>query len=97
MRINSWKRPREFAKLHPNASSPLKAWRKEVKQAKWRSFTDLKAKFGNRVDRSKELVIFDIGGKKHRLIAAIHYNGGRLYVRHVLTHAEYDRDKWKGE
>jgi mRNA interferase HigB len=29
------------------------------------------------------------------LIAAVHYNRRKIYIRHVLTHAEYDRGKWK--
>lgn len=36
-----------------------------------------------------------VGGNKYRLIAAVHYNRRKVYIRHVLTHAEYDRDKWK--
>ena len=36
-----------------------------------------------------------VGGNKYRLIAAIHYNRRRVYIRHVLTHAEYDKGKWK--
>lgn len=51
---------------------------------------------GARVDRYKRFVIFDIGGNKYRLIAAVHFNTGIVYIRHVLTHAEYDSDKWKG-
>ena len=42
-------------------------------------------------------VVFDIGGNKYRLIAVIHYNRGRVYVRHVLTHAEYDEENWKDD
>jgi hypothetical protein len=37
------------------------------------------------------LVVFNIGGSKYRLIAAVHYNRGKVYIRHVLTHTEYDR------
>ena len=55
------------------------------------------AEFGKRVDRYGKFVIFDIGGNKYRLICAIHYNTGRVYIRHVLTHAEYDLDKWKAD
>jgi mRNA interferase HigB len=39
--------------------------------------------------------VFNIGGNKYRLIAAIHYNRGKVYVRHILTHEEYDCDEWK--
>jgi mRNA interferase HigB len=42
-----------------------------------------------------EFVVFNIGGNKYRLIAAVHFNRRKVYVRHVLTHAEYDKGKWK--
>ncbi len=38
---------------------------------------------------------FIIGGNKVRLISAIHYNTHRIYIRRILTHAEYDRGDWK--
>ena len=41
------------------------------------------------------LTVFDIGGNKYRLIASIHYNRRKVYVRAVLTHAEYDRGRWR--
>ena len=41
------------------------------------------------------LTVFDIGGNKYRLIASIHYNVGQVYILDVLTHAEYDRNRWK--
>jgi mRNA interferase HigB len=46
----------------------------------------------NQVDK---FTVFNIGGNKVRLIAAIHYNCQRVYIRHVLTHSEYDKNKWK--
>jgi mRNA interferase HigB len=39
--------------------------------------------------------VFNIGGNKYRLIAAIHFNRQKVYIRHVLTHPEYDRGRWK--
>jgi mRNA interferase HigB len=54
----------------------------------------VKATFAS-ADRVGRFVVFDIGGNKFRLIAAIHFNRGKLYVRHVLTHADYDTGKWK--
>jgi len=41
------------------------------------------------------LTVFNIGGNKIRLIAAVHFNTQCLYIRHVLTHKEYDKEKWK--
>jgi mRNA interferase HigB len=97
MHVISPKMLREFWALHPDAEAPLTAWKRAARTASWASFDDVKAVFGKRVDRYKRFVIFDIGGNKYRLVAAIHYNRGRVYVRHVLTHAEYDRGKWKDD
>ncbi|MCP3849062.1 MAG: type II toxin-antitoxin system HigB family toxin [Gammaproteobacteria bacterium] len=46
-------------------------------------------------DKVGKLTGFNIGGNKIRLIAAVHYNTQCLYIRHVLTHTEYDNEKWK--
>lgn len=56
------------------------------------SYADLKKSF-NAVDKVAEFYVFDIGGNKYRLIAAIHFNRQILYVQEVFTHGEYD--KWK--
>jgi mRNA interferase HigB len=37
----------------------------------------------------------NIGGNKVRIITAIHYNRKIIYIRHVLTHKEYDKEFWK--
>jgi mRNA interferase HigB len=97
MRVISPKMLRQFRAAYPDARDPLRAWLKIAKDAKWESFDDVKAAFGKRADRYKRFVIFDIGGNKYRLIAVIHYNRGLVYIRHVLTHAEYDKDKWKDD
>jgi mRNA interferase HigB len=39
--------------------------------------------------------VFNIGGNKVRLIAAVHYKRNKIYIRHVLTHQEYNRGMWK--
>ena len=94
MRVISPKMLYEFWSLHPDARGPLTNWRRIAGKAEWKLFDDVKASFGT-ADRYKQFVIFDIGGNKYRLIAAIHYNTGRVYIRHVLTHAEYTRGRWK--
>lgn len=88
------KRLREFAARHKDAAEPLSVWHAIVSTTDFGSFAELKRVFGS-VDKVGKFTVFDVGGNKYRLIAAIHYNRRKVYIRHVLTHAEYDRDKWK--
>ncbi len=57
-------------------------------------FNELRATFAS-ADFVNGLTVFNIGGNKYRLIAAIHYNRRKVFIRAVLTHEEYDRGKWK--
>ncbi len=97
MHVLSSKRLREFWQVHPDAESPLRGWYRIAKKAEWSSFPELRTAFGKRADRVGDLTVFAIGGNKYRLIAAIHYNRGKVFVQHVLTHAEYDLGKWKDD
>lgn len=72
----------------------LDYWYRLMKRGRFANFSELKAAFGS-VDKIGPLYVFDVGGNKLRLVAAIHFNTGRTFVRHVLTHAEYDRGAWK--
>jgi mRNA interferase HigB len=96
MRIISKKKLREFWERHPQARSPLEEWYQVTKAMTWSKFADVRKTF-KKADAVGRFVIYDIGGNKYRLIAVIHYNRERLYVRHVLTHAEYDEGKWKDD
>jgi mRNA interferase HigB len=57
------------------------------------SFGELEPTF-NAVDRVGRFTVFDIGGNKYRLIAAIHYNRGKVYIRHIMTHRENSKSEW---
>ena len=46
-------------------------------------------------NKGNTVTVFNLGGNKFRLVVAIHYRGARVYIRELLTHVEYDRDKWK--
>ena len=59
-------------------------------------FADLKKTF-NSVDKVGDKYVFDIGGNKLRLIASIHFNRNKLYIREILTHIEYEKGKWRKE
>lgn len=89
MRLISNKALRDFAKIHPVAQVPLQGWRRVVERGRYRNFAELKGAF-NSVDKVGDYFVFNIAGNSYRLIAAIHFNTQILYVRSVMTHAEYD-------
>jgi mRNA interferase HigB len=88
------KRLNEFAAKYPTAHSGLAHWYALCKKNKFANFAELQKTFPH-ADQVGGLTVFNIGGNKARLIAAIHYNRGKVYIRAVLTHAEYDAGKWK--
>jgi mRNA interferase HigB len=94
MHIISRKRLNEFTGKHPEAKSSLAHWYHLAKRQNFDSFAQLRETFPS-ADQVGNLTVFNIGGNKVRLIAAIHYNRGKIYVRAVLTHSEYDEQRWK--
>ena len=94
MHIISKKALKDFWEEYPDSEIPLKTWFKIVKASKYASFNHLRQTFKT-ADKVKDKIVFNIGGNKYRLITVIHFNYGRVYVRHVLTHDEYDRGGWQ--
>jgi mRNA interferase HigB len=88
------KRIIEAKRKHPQCASALDGWYKVVESNSFASFADLKKAF-NSIDKVGNFFVFDIGGNKLRLIAIIHFNRQKLYIRHVLTHKEYESHKWR--
>jgi mRNA interferase HigB len=89
MHIISRKALRDFWERWPDAQTPLVAWFRIVETAQFADFNEIKAAFGS-VDYVPPFTVFDIGGNKFRIIAAIHYNRRKLYIRQVFTHVQYD-------
>ncbi len=96
MHVISEKKLRAFWELHLDAKSPLIARLREAEHAEWESFADVRERFPS-ADQVGKFTVFNIGGNKYRLIAVIHFNRGKVYVRHVLTHADYDKEGWKDD
>ena len=95
MHVITRRRLRDFSARYKEAETPLGVWYTIVSKTDFASFADLKLVFRS-ADKVGKFTVFDIGGNKFRLIAAIHYNRKKVYIRHVLTHAQYDRGNWKG-
>lgn len=94
MHIIMRKRIVEFCEKHPECASSLESWYRIMRHSQYNSFAQLRQTFPS-ADQVGKLTVFNIGGNKARLVAAVHYNSHRIYIRHVLTHKEYDRAKWK--
>lgn len=94
MHVISLKALRQFWAAHPSSERPLRAWYKAVLRAVWADFGEVRALYPH-ADQVGKFTVFNIGGNKYRLIAVIHYDRHKVYIRHVLTHAEYDEGKWK--
>jgi mRNA interferase HigB len=93
MHVVSEKKLREFWSLHPDAEYPLRAWHRVAEQSEWEKFADIREAYPS-ADQVGKFTVFNIGGNKFRLIVVVHFNRGKLYVRHVLTHEEYSRGTW---
>jgi len=89
MRVISNKALRDFAKTHSAALGTLQGWQRVIEQGQFRNFAELKRTF-NAVDKAGDYFVFNIAGNRYRLIAAIHFNTQILYVRAVMTHADYN-------
>ena len=84
---------------NPQAESGLLYWHKLAKKSRWACLQDVRATFPHadavEVSSGRRVVVFNIAGNKYRLITALHYNRQLAFTLMVLTHAEYDRGKWK--
>lgn len=99
MRIIKPGRIHDFGHAFPDAKSSLDAWLKVARKANWQSLMEVRATYpkadGVEVDSGRIVTVFNVGGNKHRLIVAIHYNTAKAYVLRLLTHAEYDKGQWE--
>jgi mRNA interferase HigB len=101
MRIIKNSRIGEYGKKYSRASSSLKNWSTVTRGAVWKSFEDVKKTFRSAdqvtVPNGRQVVVFNIGGGAFRLITAVHYNHGIVYIRIFMTHAEYSKEDWKND
>lgn len=94
MHIISYKKIKTFITKHSRSKSSLEAWYRIVKQTEFSDFQGVRNTFPT-ADLVRNFVVFNIGGNNCRLIAYINFKSKRLFVRHILTHAEYNKEEWK--
>jgi mRNA interferase HigB len=96
VRVISRKKVREASEEHPEWGASLAAWYRVARNADWEHFPEVKQSW-SKADNVGNCVVFDISHNKCRLIAWINYRSKKVFILHILSHAEYDREKWKDE
>src|SRR5580704_3145692 len=91
----SRKKVREAATRQRDLEAPLDVWFRIAKKASWQSLTDVRKTFAASADLVNRWTVFNIKGNRYRLITEINYRFQRVYIRHVMTHAEYEQEGWK--
>ncbi len=91
MHIVALKTLRAYWLRHADAEQSLRAWHTIARRAQWHTPADIKADYGNASFVGNNRVVFNIKGNDYRLIVLVEYQKGRLFIRFVGTHAEYDR------
>lgn len=94
MHVISRKKLLEAARTHSELSAPLDAWFRVAKKAEWRNLAEVRRIFPS-ADAVDKFTVFNVKGNAYRLITEINYRTGRVFLRHVLTHAEYTKGGWK--
>ena len=94
MHIISRKKLLDVARTHSDLSGPLDVWYRIAKKADWKNLMDVRRTLPT-ADAVGKFTAFNIKGNAYRLIVEINYRSGRIFLRDVLTHAEYSKGGWK--
>lgn len=86
----------EFWDKHSTAKNSLLLWYNLAVGANWQNFVELRELLPS-ADLVGNFTVFNIGGNKYRLITFIDYTYQKVFIRHVLTHADYNKDDWKND
>ena len=91
MRVISTAKMIAFYTKHSDAVQPLKAWLAEVKNANWKTPQEIKAQYRNASFLSNNRIVFNIKGNDYRIVVAVAYKLGAMYIKFIGTHSEYDK------
>ena len=96
MRVISRRILREFCHLHGNSCEYLYEWYRVASKASWQNLIEVQATYKS-AESVGNFMVFNIKGNQYRLIVDIIYSRQIIYIKYVLTHAEYDKGDWKND
>ncbi|MBH8564164.1 type II toxin-antitoxin system HigB family toxin [Nostoc sp. CENA67] len=96
MHVISYRRLREFCEKHADCRTALDNWYKIASNADWYNLVEVQSVFPT-AEAVSDFTVFNIKGNKYRLIVSIDYEKQLIYIKYILTHAEYDKEEWKND
>jgi mRNA interferase HigB len=96
MHVISYRRLREYSEKHSNCREALDSWYKIASNADWSNLVEVQSVFP-RAEAVGSFTVFNIKGNNYRLIVSIDYEKQLIYIKYILTHAEYDKESWKND
>lgn len=82
------------ARRHPPLEPSLDAWFRIARKADWKDLMAVRKTWSS-ADAAGTCTVFNIKGNQYRLIVWINYPTRKIFIRHVLTHAEYTKGGWR--
>lgn len=98
MNVISRRTLRTAARRHPDGASWLQGWYAVAKRSLWEQLADVRAGFPS-ADQVDRCLVFDaLQGRRLivRVVYADEHQNGTLFIKYYLTHAECDKNRWRG-
>ncbi|GAB1544162.1 type II toxin-antitoxin system HigB family toxin [Scytonema sp. NUACC21] len=96
MHIISYRRLREFAEKHADCRDAVNDWYKVANKATWSNLVEVQSVFPT-AEAVNNFTVFNIKGNRYRLIVSVDYEKQLIYIKYILTYAEYDKENWKND
>lgn len=96
MHVISYRSLREYAQKYSDCREPLDNWYKIANKAAWSNLVEVRSVFPT-AEAVGNFTVFNIKGNKYRLIVSIDYERQLIYIKYIVTHAEYDKENWKND
>jgi mRNA interferase HigB len=84
---------------HPDCRRWIVAWIATVEDANWANLNEVRNDYpsadGVKLKSDVVVTVFNVRGNEYRLLTNVNYSAQVVQVLELLTHAEYDKDRWK--
>lgn len=95
MHVISHRKLKEFydSSGREDSKVALEKWYDDTSQAEWKNFSDIRRDYPATDYVGNQHYVFNIRGNRYRLIVVVKFTIGRVFIRFVGTHDEYDKIK----